>query len=93
MNINYTVPEIVYVNQIIKMILILLKGREDNQMLKILECSNVWFLRFPDFKGENCIEFAVNSHCSLWETSAIERALSISLLIANSLQFTAEIKL
>ena len=37
MNINYTVPEIVHVNQIIKICLILLKGREDNQMLKNLE--------------------------------------------------------
>ena len=32
-NINYTVPEIVYVNQIIKKILILLKGA------KIIKCS------------------------------------------------------
>ena len=55
MNINYTVPEIVHVNQIINVFLILLKGREDNQMLKILDCANVWFLRFPDFKVENCI--------------------------------------
>ena len=29
-------------------------------MLKILEYANVWFLRFPDFKVENCIELAVN---------------------------------
>ena len=70
-----------------------MKRREDNQMLKILECANIWFLRFPDFKVENCIEFAVNSHCSLGETCAIERALSIALISANSLQFTAEINL
>ena len=27
-------------------------------MIKILECANDWFLRFSDFKVENCIEFA-----------------------------------
>ena len=70
-NNHYIVPESVHVNQIIKIVLILLKGREDNQMLKFLECANVWFLRFPDLKVENCIEFAVNSHCSLQFTAEI----------------------
>ena len=62
---GYTVPEIVHVNRIIKFIWYYWRGGEDNQMLKIIECANVWFLRFPDFKVENCIEFVVNSHCSL----------------------------
>ena len=29
-------------------------------MFKILECANVLFLRVPNFKVENCIEFALN---------------------------------
>ena len=56
-------------------------------MLKILECANVWFLRFPDFKVENCIEFAVNSQLLTIGNLRLrnERALSIPLLMANSL--------
>ena len=52
-------PEIVHVNRIIKISFDIIEVEgEDNQMLKILECANVWFLRFPDFKVEICIEFA-----------------------------------
>ena len=65
----HRVPKIVHVNRIIKSCFWYnwRKG-EDNQMLKILECANVWFSRFPDFKVKIRIEFAVNSHCSLLET-------------------------
>ena len=47
-------PEIVHVNRIIKNFFDIIEG-EDNQMLKILECANVWFLRFPDFKVESAL--------------------------------------
>ena len=56
----YTVPKILYVNRIIKLFLILLKGRRRKSKVQILECANIWFSRFPDFfKVENCIEFAI----------------------------------
>ena len=42
MNIDYPVPKIVHVNQIIKKFFFdIIEGRKDNQMLKILECANV----------------------------------------------------
>ena len=49
---------------------------EDNQMLKILELANVWFLRFPDFKVEICIEFAVNIRIAHYRKIAQLNALS-----------------
>ena len=66
--IHYTVLEIVSNNRIIKILFwYYWRGGEDNQMFNIHEYENVWFLRFPYFIMEICIE-AVNLHYSLWET-------------------------
>ena len=42
--------------------MILLKGDEDYQMLKILKHANVGFSRFPNFNVEICSEFALKLH-------------------------------
>ena len=47
---TYPVPEVVHVNRIIKNVFDIIEGEvKVIKMLKILECANVWFLRFPDF--------------------------------------------
>ena len=48
-------------------------GDEDNQMFKILECANVWFSRFPDFKVNSAVNFS-----EFAMRSVIERARSIA---------------
>ena len=55
-------------------------------MLKILKYVNVGFSRYPYFKVEICIEFAVNLHCSKLNSQSRLRFSK-----ANALQFTAEI--
>ena len=57
-------------------------------MFIISEKANVWFARFPDFKVQNCIEFAVNSYCSQFK---IARNWTRSLDCASHGKFTAEI--
>ena len=48
-----TVPEIVYLNRIIKICFDIIEG----EVKIISEKANVWFSRFPNFKVQNCIEF------------------------------------
>ena len=68
-------PKIVHVNRIIKNFFDIIEGEvKIYQMFKILVCANVWFSRFPDFKVEICIEFAVNQYRKLKIAQLNERS-------------------
>lgn len=62
------VAKLVDVNQIIINCCYYLKGNTTNQMLKILDCANIWFSRFPDIYVKICFGFAVDLHSSLHKT-------------------------
>ena len=90
-----TVPEIVHVNRIITIFWYYRSGCEDNQMLKILECANVWFLRFSDFKVEKIalnLQWIRIAHCrKLAQLNALSR-LRFSLQIHCNSQLKLTLK-